>query len=443
MTSPFEPLRSADPDPSGPSRRIDRREVMRGLVGTGAALAAGMGAPKTNATTANMAAASAAARDYFLDRMASEHIPGLAVAVLRGPSLMWSQGYGWADIARRMPMTPDTIQNIGSVSKTFTATAIMQLLEAGRLGLDDNVNRHLGFEVVHPAYRSIPITIRHLLTHQSAITDGPAYDQNYACGDPQLSLEEWLRAYLTPNGRFHDATRNFHEWAPGSRFAYANVPFGLLGHVVERLSGLSFADYCRQRIFAPLGMDGTGWYLRDIDVAQHAIPYSWVSDGAVRGPSWGGVAPRVIGDPSAATRISGDYAANCLYNHPNLPDGFLRSSVRQLTQYARAYLGHLPPGTPRLLQSETIRQMFVEVSGDEGRAMGLCWNAQRRPGRDLLWGHAGSDPGINANLRLRFTDGVAAIVLMNTNVGRPKFPAPLEFAEYLVDHSEELLSAAG
>ncbi|MBU6378706.1 MAG: serine hydrolase, partial [Gammaproteobacteria bacterium] len=86
-----------------------------------------------------MAGASAAARDYFLARMASEHIPGLAVAVLRGHSLMWSQGYGWADIARRVPMTPDTIQNIGSVSKTFTATAIMQLLEAGRLGLDDNV----------------------------------------------------------------------------------------------------------------------------------------------------------------------------------------------------------------------------------------------------------------------------------------------------------------
>jgi hypothetical protein len=63
-----------------------------------------------------------------------------------------------------------------------------------------------------------------------------------------------------------------------------------------------------------------------------------------------------------------------------------------------------------------------------------------RNGRELLWGHGGSDPGINANLRLRFADGVAAVVLMNTNVGRPPLPAPLEFAEYLVDHSGELLA---
>jgi hypothetical protein len=71
--------------------------------------------------------------------------------------------------------------------------------------------------------------------------------------------------------------------------------------------------------------------------------------------------------------------------------------------------------------------------------MGLCWNAHYRAGKPLLWGHGGSDPGINANLRLRFEDGIAAVVLMNTNVGRPALPAPLEFADYLVEHSIALL----
>ena len=93
-----------------------------------------------------------------------------------------------------------------------------------------------------------------------------------------------------------------------------------------------------------------------------------------------------------------------------------------------------------LLQAQTIERMFRIESGDDSRVMGLCWNAQRREGRELLWGHGGSDPGINANLRLRFADGVAAIVLMNTNVGRPPLPAPLEFAEYLMDHSSALLA---
>jgi CubicO group peptidase (beta-lactamase class C family) len=433
----------SDPQPAhGPAgtRRgepgIGRRELLLGLAGAGAALA-GTG---SGFAAAPGSRAADAADAYFAARMASERIPGLAVAVLRGPTLMWSKGYGWADIARRRPMTPDTIQNIGSVSKTFAATAVMQLYDAGRLGLDDEVNRHLGFEVFHPVHRGTPVTVRQLLNHQSAIADGPAYAQAYACRDPEMSLEDWLRGYLVPDGRFYDAARNFHDWAPGSRFSYANVPYGLLGHLVERVSGVPFAEYCRQRIFMPLGMRDTSWYLQDIDTARHSIPYSWVSSGQVRGPSWGGLPPAVVGDPAAADRIDGDYAANCLYNHPNFPDGFLRSSVHQLARYARAYLAAAAGGERPLLQAQTIRQMFRIESGDDTRVMGLCWNAQLRSGRDLLWGHGGSDPGINANLRLRFDDGIAAIVLMNTNVGRPPLPAPLEFAEYLVDHGPELLA---
>ncbi len=413
----------------GPEEGVDRRQFLLGLAGASAALAS---------STGRAADVRLAAKEYFLARMASEHIPGLAVAVVRGRELVWSQGFGWANIEKRIPMTPDTIQNIGSVSKTFAATAAMQLFEAGRLKLDDHVNRHLDFVVEHPVHPSTPITIRHLLTHQSSIEDGPAYAQAYACSDPVLSLEEWLRAYLLPSGRFYDAQRNFHEWAPGRRFSYNNVAYGLLGHVVERLSGMSFEDYCQKKIFQPFGMTETSWYLRGIDRTRHSIPYSWVSGGKVRGPTWGGLPPSVVGDPDAATRVNDDYAANCFYNHPNVPDGFLRTSVHQLVRYAQAYLGKTGRGDSSLLRADTIASMFQQISGDEGHVFGLCWNASRHPGRALLWGHGGSDPGINSNLRLRFEDGVAAVVLMNGNIGRPSgIPAPLEFAEYLVEHCHE------
>lgn len=412
--------------------RSNRRKVLLAIAGAAAGTAFARSATVQRA-------AHTAADDYFLDCMAREHIPGLAVAVLRGRSLVWSKGYGWANLAQRVPMTPDTIQNIGSVSKTFTATAVMQLFDAGRFELDDDVNRYLGFRVEHPMHPAAPITIRQLLSHTSSIADGPAYDRAYACGDPSQSLEEWLRGYLATDGRDYDGGQHFHTWAPGKEFAYSNVAFGLLGHLVERLSGVPFADYCRQRIFQPLGMSETSWYLRDIDPARHSIPYSWVSAGQVRGPSWGGQPPRVIGDPEAAARVDGGYAASCLYNHPNFPDGFLRSSVHQLARYAGAYLEAARPGNSKLLRPETIARMFRPESGDDARVMGLCWNAQRRTSTDLLWGHMGSDPGINANLRLRFADGVAAIVLMNTNIGRPRgFHAPLEFGQYLVEHSAEL-----
>ena len=370
--------------------------------------------------------------------MAQQHIPGLAVGVLRDRKLVWSRGYGHSDLEQRVAMTPDTIQNIASISKTFTETAVMQLWEEGKFQLDDDINRHLSFEVAHPVHRDTPITFRHLMAHLSSIDDGPAYAQAYACGDPTLSLEEWLHAYLTPTGPNYDAARNFHTWAPGSGFSYCNVAYGLLGHLVERLSGLPFEDYCRQHVFAPLGMHETSWYLKNITPSRHAVPYSWVSGGTVRGPAWGGLPTGVVGRPDAAAHVHDDYAANCLYNHPNYPDGFLRTSVHQLCRFAQAYLDEGRYGDTQLLRGETIQRMFRAESGDENRVMGLTWNAQRRAGGDLLWGHGGSDPGVNTNLRLRFEDGVAGIVLMNTNAGREDaLPAPLEFAEYLVDHSHE------
>ncbi|MEJ8569259.1 serine hydrolase domain-containing protein [Elongatibacter sediminis] len=413
--------------PHAPSGYFYRREFLSALAGASLAIPA-----------CAESSAAAATDDYFVTRMEQEHIPGLAVAVLRQGEVVWSNAYGWANLAKRVPMSLDTIQNIGSISKTFAATAAMQLLEAGQFQLDDPVNRYLGFAVTHPVNPDASITVRQLLTHSSGIDDGPAYARAYACGDPALSLEEWLRAYLIPGGAFHDADRNFHGWAPGASFAYCNVGYGLLGHLVERIADMPFADYCRDKVFLPLGMNETSWHLRDIDPARHAVPYSWVSTGEVRGPSWAGLPSAVVGRPAAAAEVDNDFAANCLYNHPNFPDGFLRTSVNQLVRYAQAYLGEGRLGSVQLLQSDTIRRMFQVETGNDHRAMGLCWNAFRHPGRPLLWGHGGGDPGINSNLRLRFEDGVAAIVLMNTNVGRNAqvpVPAPLEFAEYLVDHS--------
>jgi CubicO group peptidase (beta-lactamase class C family) len=373
---------------------------------------------------------------YITKRMAQEGIPGLSVAVLRDRRLVWSKGYGWANIGESVPMTPDTVLNIGSVSKLFTAVAVMRLVEQGRVALDDDVNIYLRFKIFHPVFHHRAITLRQLLSHQSAINDGPTYSLAYACGDPSVSLEEWVREYLTPTGIYYDAELNFHSWAPGDGFAYNNIAFAVIAYMVECVTGKAFAEYCWSEIFEPLGMTNTSWYLKDIDNARHAIAYSWVEEKEVRGPSWGGLSMGVIGDPRAAERITEGYAANCLYSHPNYPDGFLRSDVLQLSRFAQACLDDGLFEEQQILLPETLHQMIQPQSGDATRVMGLTWNAQRRPGRTLLWGHSGSDPGINSTFRLRFEDGVAAIVLMNTNLGSPRGQlVALELAEYLIDRS--------
>ncbi len=207
-----------------------------------------------------------------------------------------------------------------------------------------------------------------------------------------------LRSTSLPGGRFHNAGETYHGWAPGERHSYNNVAFGLLGYIVEVLSGEPFADYCKNHIFSPLRMNETSWYLADIDTSKHAIPYAWVEDAESRAPTWGGESLGVIGAPPERD----GYAANCLYNHPNYPDGFLRTSVRQLALYMTAYLR----GGDPILKPESVDTILRVHHGD---VWGLCWFMRNIDGRPF-WGHDGGDPGVNTIMELNRDEGVGAII---------------------------------
>jgi CubicO group peptidase (beta-lactamase class C family) len=159
------------------------------------------------------------------------------------------------------------VQNIGSISKSLIATAVMQLWKKGKFQLDDDVNEFLPFNVRNAFHPDTPITFRLLLTHRSGIADSPAYRSSYACGDPSIPLEKWLKEYLAPGGRYYQKKANFHTWKPGKENHYSNMGFGLLGYLVERVSGESLPQYTRENIIKPLGMKKTGWLLSEIDVA--------------------------------------------------------------------------------------------------------------------------------------------------------------------------------
>jgi CubicO group peptidase (beta-lactamase class C family) len=360
----------------------------------------------------------AIAMDAFIEnKMKTTHIPGLAAAIIRDGRVAWSRGYGWADIERNVPMTADTLQNIGSISKTFVGSAVMQLWEQDALGLEDDVNQHLDFTVRNPVHAQTPISIADLMMHRSSIADGSAYAGGYACGDPKVPLGDWMRGYFTPGGQFYDAAENFHPWAPGDRFEYNNVAFGLLAYVVEAVSKAPFAGYCRKHLFEPLEMKQTSWYLADIDVNRHAIPYSYVSGGRVRGPSWGGAEQGVLGE-GLGTPVRDGYAANCLYNHPNFPDGFLRTSLNQLARYALAYLNGGTFDGVRILGKDTVQKMLrpvFSVVDEYGEIQqGLVWYERVLVNGRRVWGHSGGDPGINTRLEFMPESGQGVIVFTNT-----------------------------
>ncbi len=341
--------------------------------------------------------------------MQAHRIVGLAACRLQNCQIIWANGYGWADIANRKPMTPDVIQNIGSISKTFTCTALMQLWEQGKFLLDDHVNDYLPFQVHHPQYKT-PITFRQLLNHTSAIQDSPVYHASYSAGDTVTPLGEWLEDYLTPAGRNYDAEENFLPYAPGTGWTYSNMAYGLLGYLCEYLSGEPLHQYTRHKIFAPLGMHQSGWMLKDVDVTNHAVPYGLPEQASMFGELCAETTATEANEPIPLK----------LYSFPNYPDGLVRTSARQLAQYGAVFAASGEQQGQPLLKSTTVQRCFTQewlVTNNfvENGIQGLTWRSIPQPDGSIIWGHDGGDPGISTRLELRQEDGAGIVILTNTN----------------------------
>lgn len=343
----------------------------------------------------------------------SANIAGLQACVIEDGNPAWSNGYGLADIERRIAMTADTIINIASVSKTVTACAVMQLWEKRCLGLDEDINRYLPFPVRNPLHASTPITARQLLAHTSSVADGPAYAQSYVCGNSTPTLHDWLSEYVRPRGRYH-SPENFHVWPPGQRFQYSNAGFGLLGCAVEAVSGQPFSIYCYREIFQPLGMKSTSFGAAVVPLQRQAILYTAAREGQTR--------ERVVRDDGGAPLVwnGTSYIRNCLYSFPNLPDGLVRTSVREFSRFVSAVLcggefeGH------RILRPATLGEMFrkqfpAALQPPSWPAVqGLAWYAVRAPDSSLIWLHTGADPGVRTVVMCYPPRRSAALLFANT-----------------------------
>ncbi len=222
--------------------------------------------------------------DYLKEQMRKNHIPGLAVAVVRDGKVQKIKGYGVANLEWQSPVAPDTAFQIASSTKPLTGTALMLLVEEGKLALDDRVSKYLPDA---PAAWQ-PITIRHLATHSSGIS-------NQVPAKPEATLEEYVKAaYTVPL-----------DYAPGEKSAYGFADFVVLTHIIEKVSGQTYPDFLRTKLLAPLGMRSTqfdftaeGGPIRSANVIRNrATVYRWENNDfrsysfyyPVRGYSAGGI----------------------------------------------------------------------------------------------------------------------------------------------------------
>jgi CubicO group peptidase (beta-lactamase class C family) len=312
------------------------------------------------------------------------HMPSLSCCIIKDNEIVWAKGYGYYDIEHQKLATENTIYMIASISKTITASALMQLYDEGKFRLDDDVNGYLPFSLRNPNYPDDPITFRMLLAHQSSLAEDPSniFHQHFV-GDCPIPLYPWLETYLVPGGDNY-TSEVWSEDRPGEKFHYANVGYALIGYLVERISGIPFDKYCMDNIFAPLGMFNTSFRLSDIDVEKVAIPYRF---------------------------FLGRFIPYEHYGYIGYPAGSVRTSVVELSNFVIAHLNGGSYRGIRILEEETVELMHTAQYPNGQYGLGwVVWNTS--DGEEYI-GHTGGDLGVATILTIRLSDGVAVMFFVN------------------------------
>jgi CubicO group peptidase (beta-lactamase class C family) len=344
--------------------------------------------------------------DAFVKRKFQEaKIPGLAVAVVRGEQTVWSTGLGWANIDRGIRVTPQTVFMLASVSKTVTCAGIMALVEDGRLRLDADINDYLPFDVHIPAAPNANITMRHLLTHTSAIRDrywvwGTPYSHPtlYFHGDSPISLGQFMRSYYVPGQPEYSEKANFYERSPGTAYAYSNLAVALAGYVAEAITGVDFDAWCKQRILRPLGMTDSGFRLADVTRTNLAMPYR-------------------------RNKHSGTFRPFFQYGYPDYPDGALRTSAVHLANWLGAFMNDGKLRGSRVLDRHTVDEIKRnQLPNIVGWHQGLIWYGGD-PNGYFRMGHTGGDYGVSTRMFFRPDRRVGVISLANAYLGDGRWDA--------------------
>ncbi len=362
----------------------------------------------------------ASADSEILSFMEEYSIMGLSFVVVRHGMITATGCYGWADRKRRVRTTEKTVYRVASISKTVTATAIMQLAESGKCSLDRDIGRYLGYQMRNPRYPKIPVTLRHLLTHTSGLNDGPAYDdfREASFGEGSPSLADILKT----GGPCHSPNL-WLSYPPGRRFNYSNLAFVIMGTIVERVSGRTFDEYCRAHILAPLGMTASFniGHFKSLDsfaVLYHYLDEKELAKEENRGKETFDPSCDDYGSdpPDGGRNMPHSAGFNAL---PAGPQGGLRASPSDLARFMMAHLNNGSyAGASILRKNSAIAMRKPHWRGRDTmgvhRAQGLGFHITGSliRGRSLV-GHRGNAYGLIGGMYFNPANRTGFIALMN------------------------------
>ena len=321
--------------------------------------------------------------DFFAKAMKEYHIAGAAVSIVKDGKLFFAKGYGYADLEKSIPVDPEqTIFRIGSVGKTFTWTAVMQLVEQGKLDLAADINTYLDFRI--PDTYPQPITLRHLMTHTSGIED--RWLESLAPDASELVSErEWLV------NNFPGRVR-----PPGEAAGYSNYNPMLAGYIVARVAGQSYDQYVHEHIFEPLGMTHSNVHVQIPEDLRPFVSKSYTYvDGAFQ------PFPDYLAQPAG------------------LPSGFHQASVTDMARFmiARMEGGFYGDASTemRILEEDTARQMLTTLYTPDARLRGIAYGLfDFSDNGQWTLGHTGYAPVMESQLLLLPDQHLGVFVAYNS-----------------------------
>lgn len=321
--------------------------------------------------------------------------PGLNVAIARRGQVIWEEGFGFADLERQTPMTAATVTHSGSMGKTYTATAVMQLVERGVLELNAPVNRYLsGWKITNPL-GGREMTVRDLLTHRTGLAGNGAWS---VFGNPRPLAEHVPAAYARERNDFYGGAAS-PTWSAkaGEKYQYSNLGIATLGYLVQVTNPekLSFSDYVQRHIIDPLGMTSTQY--PPVQDSAHIRPEIW----ARMSRGYSGLGPFRIPTPAIYFE---DHPAGTVVTKPA---DHLRLLLAM--QHEGRYNGY------QLLKPETVRLMLTpQQETSPTSSVGLVWNLQTWDKPNRSFSHGGAHMWGWTNSFIAFPDlDLAIAVFMN------------------------------
>ncbi|MEX1212651.1 MAG: serine hydrolase domain-containing protein [Balneolaceae bacterium] len=303
-----------------------------------------------------------------LEDLLEEHnAVGLSVVMVKEGKIVYSDAFGMKNLEAETPLRTDDLFRIASISKSFSVTALMQLIEAGEISLDDDISDLVGFKVRNPHYPDTVITLRMMLSHTSSITDEHGY----------FTLDQ-----INPDAN-PDWQESYNDYEPGTEYEYCNLAFNMIGAVIEKLTDTRFDQYIKAQVLDPLNLEGH-FNVNELEADRLTPLYHYDSDTGTYQESPNAYASR-------GEEIN-DYTLG--YSAPIFsPTGGLKISAIDLAIYMIMHMNYGQYDGERMISEESARAMQTPVLEESGYGLALRTFEEVLPGKTLV-GHTGSAYGL-------------------------------------------------